>query len=235
MKTIFLLMLNCLLANTFLIGQNLEKANIWEKEILAFEKKDSIQMPESGNILFIGSSSIRGWRTLNIDFPEANILNRGFGGAEINDINYYFDRMILKYKPNQIIFYAGENDIASGKKPREVFREFKLFYKRTILALPNTEIIFLSIKPSIKRWEVYNEMAKTNQKIKRFAKRHRKDLKFIDIANPMLDDSGKPNGELFLGDGLHINLTGYELWKELVKPYLQLPIVNESNILGQNK
>lgn len=231
MKTFFLCLLHTLLTTTFLIGQNLEKANIWEKEILAFEKKDSIQLPAPDNILFIGSSSIRGWRTLNADFPEANTINRGFGGAEINDINYYFDRLILKYKPSQIIFYAGENDIASGKKPREVFREFKIFYKRTKLALPNTEIIFLSIKPSMKRWHVYDEMAKTNRIINRFAKRHRKHIKFIDLAKPMLDDSGKPNRELFLGDGLHLNLTGYELWKELVKPYINLSITNGNNIL----
>src|SRR4030095_13498966 len=57
----------------------------WEKDIAAFETADRGQPPKKGAILFIGSSSIRLWKTLAEDFPQHRVLNRGFGGSEIAD------------------------------------------------------------------------------------------------------------------------------------------------------
>ena len=37
-------------------------------------------------ILFTGSSSIRFWSGLRKDFPNQNVLNRGFGGSEMSDL-----------------------------------------------------------------------------------------------------------------------------------------------------
>lgn len=200
--------------------QTLNKPNIWEKEIIAFEKRDSLQMPKVGDILFVGSSSIRGWRSLEVDYPELKTLNRGFGGAEIKDVNLFFDRIITKYKPNQIVFYAGDNDLASGKSVRQVYRELKMFYRQAKIKVPNTNILFLSIKPSLKRWNLHEEITKTNKLIKRFTKRN-KYIDYIDLANPMLNENGTPRPELFIGDGLHMTPLGYDLWKTILKPYLK--------------
>ena len=42
----------------------------WEKHIARFEAADKKQMPEPGGVLFIGSSSIRMWKTLKQDFAR---------------------------------------------------------------------------------------------------------------------------------------------------------------------
>src|SRR5258708_1728329 len=57
----------------------------WEKEIAAYEAADRENPPPKGGILFIGSSTIRLWKTLAQDFPEYKVINRGFGGSEIAD------------------------------------------------------------------------------------------------------------------------------------------------------
>src|SRR5262245_56212571 len=57
----------------------------WEKEIHAFEVSDATNPPPNGATLFIGSSSIRLWKTLREDFPGQNVINRGFGGSQIKD------------------------------------------------------------------------------------------------------------------------------------------------------
>jgi hypothetical protein len=44
--------------------------HLWEKEIAAFAELDKKEFPRKGKVLFVGSSSIRGWRTLKEDFPS---------------------------------------------------------------------------------------------------------------------------------------------------------------------
>lgn len=40
------------------------------------------------------------------------------------------------------------------------------------------------------------------------------------ISSAILDEQGKPNESLLLGDGLHMTQEGYELWSDIVEPYL---------------
>ncbi len=209
-----------LLTSATLYAQQSNKSTIWEKEIKAFESMDSIEMPQKEGTLFVGSSSIRGWRSVNQDFPRIKTLNRGFGGAEFKDINYYFDRVVAIYQPKQVIIYAGDNDIAGGKSPKKVFQDFKVFYRKLRRQLPHTQLIALSIKPSIKRWNLSKEMESTNKKIRRFSMARKGKIKFIDVWSPMLTQEGIPNSDFFIGDGLHMNSKGYELWKQKVDPYL---------------
>src|SRR6266545_4413153 len=49
----------------------------WEKEIAAYEQLDRTHPPPTGALLFIGSSTIRLWKTLAQDFPGHRVINRG--------------------------------------------------------------------------------------------------------------------------------------------------------------
>jgi lysophospholipase L1-like esterase len=202
------------------LAQKPDTPSLWEKEIKAFEKSDSLQMPAPGGIVFTGSSSIRGWRTLPTDFPDYPIILRGFGGSRIGDATYYFDRIVKKYQPKQVFLYSGDNDIASGKNAEMTFAQVKAFAKKMKEELPKAELVYLSIKPSLSRWEMYPTMQEANKKIKRYAFWHR-NVKFVDVGAPMLGTDGKPRPELFIGDGLHMTPAGYVLWGKIVKPHLQ--------------
>lgn len=201
-------------------AQQPDNSPIWEKEIKAFEESDDINMPQEGGIVFTGSSSIRGWRSVKEDFPGKNVINRGFGGSRINDATFYFDRIVAKYNPQQVVLYSGDNDVASGKNAEMVFEDFKAFVKTMREKLPKAELLYLSIKPSTARWHMYDEMVEANKKIKRYAFWHRK-VKYVDVSTDMLGEDGKPKPELLLSDGLHMTREGYDLWTEILKPYLK--------------
>lgn len=202
------------------LAQKPDNPTIWEKEIQAFEKLDSANMPAPGGIVFTGSSSVRGWRSLPQDFPDYPIIMRGFGGSRIGDATYFFDRIVKKYQPKQVFLYSGDNDIASGKDAEMTFEQFKAFAKKMKKELPKAELVYLSIKPSLSRWNLYPEMEKANKKIKCYAFWH-SNVKFVDVSSVMLGADGKPKPELFIGDGLHMTPAGYELWRQIVKPYLR--------------
>jgi len=199
-------------------GQAEDKPNRFEADIQKFEEQDRQTPPPDRPILFVGSSSIRLW-DLQRSFPELPVINRGFGGSQISDVLQYTDRIVLRYKPKQIVFYAGDNDLASGKSAETVVEDFARFVARVHAALPETPIVFITIKPSKSRWKLWDEAQAANRRIKVQAE-FDKLLTVLDIAPLILGDDGEPNLELFRDDKLHLNEKGYERLTEAVKPLL---------------
>ncbi|MHB1034601.1 MAG: SGNH/GDSL hydrolase family protein [Pirellulales bacterium] len=193
----------------------------WENDIRAFEQQDRKAPPAAGQVLFVGSSSIRGWN-LKQSFPKLDALNRGFGGSEIADSVRYADRIIVPYKPRIIVFYAGDNDLAAGKSPAAVLADFKALAKTVHAALPKTRILFLTIKPSQARWKLIDRIREANSLVREFIKTDER-LIYVDVYQPLLGADGKPRDELFQSDGLHLNAKGYKLWASIVAPYLEPP------------
>ncbi len=191
----------------------------WESDIKAFEESDRAQPPQPGGVLFVGSSSIRMWKSLAEDFPEDRPINRGFGGCEMADVLFYADRIILPYRPRKIFVYAGDNDLANGKTPEQVLVDFKLLTNKIHQALPETRIVFIAVKPSPSRWNLVEKVRAVNEGAKNLSTTDGK-ISFADIFTPMLGTDGTPRKELFLEDNLHLNSQGYALWKDVLKPFV---------------
>jgi lysophospholipase L1-like esterase len=191
----------------------------WEADINRFTEGDKLHPPPRGAVLFIGSSSIRGWRTLAENFPEQAVINRGFGGSMISDSIAFADRIVLPYQPASIVLYAGENDISAGKTPAQVFEDFKRFVETVHRERPRTAIIFISLKPSLARWHLQEKFQEVNTLIADACVRDER-LTFVDMVPAMLGADGKPRPELFVDDGLHLTPQGYALWVEILKPRL---------------
>jgi len=194
-------------------------AHPFESEIAAFETADKTNPPPTNAILFAGSSSIRKWTTLAQDFPGHKVINRGFGGSQLSDSIYFFDRIVLPYKPKMIVLYAGSNDINAGKTPETVVEDFKTFVRKVEAALPDTKVAFISINTSPSRWKDVEKVKQANQQIAGFAAKNDK-LIFIDTFPAMLDATGKPRPELYVRDRLHLNAKGYAIWTSIIAPYL---------------
>ncbi|MES2734494.1 MAG: SGNH/GDSL hydrolase family protein [Bacteroidota bacterium] len=191
----------------------------WDKEMAAFKEADSLQAPTKGGIVFTGSSSIRLWQHLKEQFPDHHIINRGFGGSQLEDVIALADQIIYPYAPRQVVIYAGDNDLASGKLAEEVAGDFELLFLKIRDRLPAVNIIFLSIKPSPSRSQYLPEIRKTNQLISQFLKKKRK-AAYVDVFSGMLGTDGKPRAELFKADSLHINAKGYQEWAALLSKHL---------------
>jgi len=190
----------------------------WAPDIAAFKKMDDQNFPPQNAVLFVGSSSIRLWDIKKF-FPDLAAINRGFGGSYISESVYYADKIVLPYKPRIIVFYAGDNDIAGKKPPELLLSDFNDFATIVHKNLPKTRIIYIAIKPSIKRWLMWPQAKKANDLILQYC-RSTDFAQFLDIAPAMLGADGKPRPELFVPDGLHLNETGYQLWTKMLNPML---------------
>ena len=105
--------------------QSAPSDNPFEPEIRRYEAEDAKHPVAPGGIVFVGSSSIVRWKTLAQDFPHHHVINRGFGGSAVSDSVLFADRIVTPYQPKMVVFFAGSNDIASGKSAETVLKEFK--------------------------------------------------------------------------------------------------------------
>ncbi len=201
------------------------------KEIQSFKLLDEKNWFPNDALLFVGSSSIRMWKSYKA-FPKYKIINRGFGGSHISDVNYFSNNLVLKYKPKMIVFYAGDNDIFAGKSPERVLNDYKKFVSIVSDSLPETKIIFISIKPSLNRWKFWENMRKANNLIKDFCSTLEK-LYYLDISKTLLTDNGKPEKDLFKKDGLHLNQNGYNKWNNVLYPVITFDILRSMAKLDQ--
>lgn len=192
----------------------------WVAEIGALTAGDAAHPPAPGGIVFVGSSSIRLWKSLAADFPGLNTINRGFGGSELADSVHYLDRIVLPYRPRLVVLFAGTNDIWNGKSPQQVAADFRAFRTGLHAALPDTKLIFLSINPAPSRARVHDRMREANALIEADCATDPR-CKYVDVATPMLDANGGPRPELFVEDQLHMNADGYAIWRRVLAPHLQ--------------
>jgi len=190
------------------------------QEIETFRQWDAKNAVPVHPVLFIGSSSIRMWKTAEA-FPELPVVNRGFGGAQIPDILYFMQDVLLKYRePSVLVFYCGDNDAASGKSAQEIAQDFQTFVETARKTFPALPIIYIPIKPSPSRWSLWPVMEQANDLINAFCG-HTEALFYADIVTPMLATGQPPAADLFLEDGLHLTDKGYALWKQVIEPLIR--------------
>lgn len=194
---------------------------LFDAEINYYRGIDSIvQLPENP-ILFIGSSSIKNWLGFDSVFAGYPVLNRGFGGAQIYDVIYYADDVLLKYDPKQIVIYVGENDFAKSDSVSAeiVYGRFQELYLITRNKFPEVPILYLSIKPSPAKHDRMDKIKFYNHLVNDFIAMQN-NITYVDVYSSMLIGDGKANRDLFYDDMTHMNANGYAVWDEMVKPLL---------------
>lgn len=185
-----------------------------------FAAADAQAPSPEGSVLFVGSSSIRLWRSLADDFPKLTVLNRGFGGSEISDAIEHFDVLVKPHRPRLIVFYSGSNDLARGKSAAQVAEDYAAFCARVHETLPQTRIVFLSIVAAPARWQLREKIDEANRAITLFCAADPR-REFLDVNTVLLGADGAPRAELFAGDRLHLSTQGYVEWTRVVGPRLE--------------
>lgn len=209
-----------LLTFTFIFSQ--EKKPMFWQDIQNFKTLNQETPPPSNSILLVGSSSFTKWQDVSNYFPGKTIINRGFGGSRLTDLNFYSEDLLSPYQPKQIIVYCGENDFADDAELKSdvVVDRFKTFYTKIRAKFPNIQVDFISIKYSPSREKLWPQMKQANKKIAKFMRKE-KNADFIDITKIMNDANGNVRKDLFVEDMLHMTPEGYQLWTKVMNPYMK--------------
>jgi len=192
----------------------------WAGDMAQFAAQDAASPPPRGGIEFIGSSSVRMWESLATDFPGQPVFNRGFGGSEVRDSTWYADRIVIPYAPCKVFFYAGDNDLNSGRSPAQVRDDVVAFVQRVHRDLPKTTVEIISIKPSPSRANLLPAVVEANGLIQK-ALASLPNTGYTDVYTPMLGADGQPRAALFREDMLHMTSEGYAIWRKALAPKVQ--------------
>jgi lysophospholipase L1-like esterase len=198
---------------------NIPGPRAFANEILLFEKEDARNFPPVGATLFVGSSSIRMWRTLSEDIPGLIFINRGFGGSQTDDVLHYFNRIVAPYHPKNIVYFTGTNDLASGRTPEETVANVEEFIVRSNALFPDVKIFILSNTIAVSRKHLHERYHQANSLLKQMLEKYDNAV-YVDVTTPGLTSDGRPRPEIYTADSLHLNRTGYEMWGDVLRPLL---------------
>lgn len=188
----------------------------YEPEIRAFEAADKANPPAPGQVLFVGSSSFRMWKTLAADMAPAPIINRGFGGSKTGEVLAVFDRTVLPYRPAVIVYYCGDNDLGlDNTDSRAAADGFIAFDRRARVRWPAVRTFYVPIKASIQRWKNWPAMKRANDLVRAYCEAT-PGATYLDTVTPTLRPDGTPDPALFLDDGLHLSAKGYAVWTRVL-------------------
>lgn len=191
-----------------------------ESQVLIYEEEDQQKPPVTGTCLFTGSSSVRFWRKIGFDLRPLPVINRGFGGSTFRELNYYFDRLVLPYRPKMVAVYEGDNDIVDPEiSPEAVLEELHTFRLKRDAQLPSMQIYMMSVKPSPSRRVLLKKAMRTNALFEAYCDTAR-GVTYLDVFSPIMTGDSTINGAYFTGDSLHMNQDGYDAWAEAIRDTL---------------
>lgn len=183
-----------------------------------FAEDDAKAMPAAGGIVFVGSSTVRGWKVAEA-FPDLPTINRGFGGSHTGDSVFWFDRVVLKYRPKVVVMLVGSNDLDSNRPGSLVVDNVRRFAEMLRATLPETKLIYVAVKPSPSRPDKLGLTIEVNEKIAEVAKEM--GFTFVNPNAGLVDAEGNPKPELYVGDKLHFTPAGFAVINAAVEPVLR--------------
>lgn len=197
----------------------------FEEQILSYEK-----LPvETGKVLLYGSSFFAFWgyerakkQLAQATNGKLQVVNHGFGGATVEELLYYYHRMVLPYQPSAVVLRTGHNDVwdCSAEEAIILTRRLINWLKNDF---PGIRIIALKAFDHPSGLE-QNRTAlhRYNAMLDALAENDTQ-LGTVDL-NPFFYhtdcETGQHFRDVFLEDGLHLTNSGYEEMTAYLAPKL---------------
>jgi lysophospholipase L1-like esterase len=170
-------------------------------------------------ILFVGSSIFHRWTNLTTQMAPLPILNRAFDGAQTEDLLRGFQSFVLPSRPRVIVYYCGSNDVDAGESPEAIVDRIQQFVRRVASALPETQMIFVSINRAPEKKDRWDVVDRVNRRIEAYAATTPR-VEYVDVNPVLFNPDGTPRTELYLSDQLHLRPPAYEAFARVLKPVL---------------
>lgn len=181
---------------------------------------ESVGSAADNEIVFMGSSTIQFWETMETDFANFKTVNLGVWGSDYADLLKDSAKLIAENPASRYVIYSGDNDIAKGDAPTDVMEKFSYLAYRIHAAQPQAHIYVISIKPCPDRRSHIPDILKANHLIQDFVSKN-SFIIYVDVFSKMLDESGNVRTDIFREDGLHLNSAGYRIWADALSAQLQ--------------
>ena len=178
--------------------------------------------PEPGGILLVGSSTFKRWTNAVTDLSPLPVTNRAFGGSQTSHQLMFFDQVVLPCRPQLIVWYCGSNDIKGKKDPASVLERTEEWLDKVKKLDPSIQVLLVSIHrcPQKRKDGQTEGVDAVNRGYQELSKK-RNGVFYVDV-NPVLENAkGESKEDLYVADGLHLNVEGYQQMATLLKPAIE--------------
>ena len=197
-----------------------------------YEKKCEVFASENANfshgqIVFIGDSLTDGC-AVDTFYGGLSLAtyNRGIGGDTTEGVLKRLKLSLFELQPEKIVLMIGINDINGNRTEKEILKNYKAILEEIKKNLPEAEVYCVSILPVNKDLESFTHIdvdksraavLEINPKIKTLV--GELGYTFVDAYPSFADGNDYLHKNLSV-DGIHLNSEGYEVYSEILKPYL---------------
>ncbi|WP_158729094.1 MULTISPECIES: SGNH/GDSL hydrolase family protein [unclassified Flavobacterium] len=180
---------------------------------------------EEKRVVFMGDSITEFWSRINPSFFELKpYINRGISGQTTPQMLNRFTADVLDLNPAVVVILGGVNDIAGNTGPTSIQSIATTIFEMVALAQANKiKVILCSVLPAYDfSWRPNQFPAEKiialNLLIKKYALEN--GIYYLDYFNEMKDEKNGLKKE-YGPDGVHPNLTGYQVIGPLVEKAIQ--------------
>ena len=187
------------------------------------------------DVYFEGDSITRRWGTSDDQYKAFlanwrqnffgwNAADFGWGGDTIQNILWRLSNGELdNVNPKIIVVMAGTNNIGNlspqgSEDPRvaDITRGIKAILDICRQKAPNATIVLMGITPRNDNMAVMPIINQVNDNIAKFAAG--KKIRYLNINDKLADKDGKLFEDMANRDGLHLDVKGYQVWADALKP-----------------
>ena len=196
------------------------------------------------DVYFEGDSITRRWGTSDEQYKHFlrnwqenffgwNAANFGWGGDRTQNILWRLNNGELdNVKPKIIVLLAGTNNVGNnspqgnddpGNDPRvrDTTRGIKAILDVCRQKAPAATIVLMGIFPRNDNMLVMPIINEINRRIAKFDDgKNGKKIRYLNINHQLADNDGKLVEGMVIQDALHLDLKGYQVWADALKPIL---------------
>lgn len=200
-----------------------------------YVKKLEASPIKEGNVLLYGSSFFRRWGVERSREQWAaatggalQVVNRGFGGATVDELLYYYNRLVLPCNPSAMVLRTGINDIFHGLNAEQCWFQTERLIEWARADFPGIRFVALDMFDTPSTCAVAEhaaELRRYNEIMDAYAAENdfisTLDINAFFYKSAEDVGTGKNFREFFLEDGLHLTDTGYEEAAQYLAPKVQ--------------
>ena len=186
------------------------------------EKFAALPSPEPGGILLVGSSIFKRWTNAVSDLAPLPVTNRAFGGSQTSHQLTFFDQVVPPCRPGLIVWYCGSNDVKGKKEPQSILQRTEEWLDKVMKYDSSIQVLLVSIHrcPQKHRDAQIDAVDTVNRGYEEIA-RKKEGVFYVDVNPALQGPTGESRVELYVSDGLHLNVEGYHQMTTLLKPAIE--------------
>ncbi|GAA4464542.1 SGNH/GDSL hydrolase family protein [Nibrella saemangeumensis] len=180
------------------------------------------------DVVFLGNS-LTFWADWSELLGSSYYKNRGIPG----DITYgVLDRLdeVIQGRPAKVFILIGINDLARGIPDSVIIRNYQRIIRQLKARTPSTRVYFQTLLPTNASFDKLRShyhkeprIRAINDSLRELGREEK--IEIIDLYSHFVDEEGNLK-KAYTWDGVHLTLTGYTTWVEVLRAGNYLPRVN---------